>query len=165
MSEADTPWRDAATLQWLYWGEGLSLDDIADRLGCSDVTVLNWMEKHDIERRSEKRNRHPRPRTVTSPDSSNQGYELIWHDDHCVRHHRLLAVAEHGIDAVADSEVHHRSGVHWDNRPDNLELVAPDEHGRIHSPTPDDGPPEPTTDRARTTCPDCEESFLSVGSH
>lgn len=165
MPAADSPWHDAATLERLYWDRGLSLDDIADRLGCSDVTVLNWMERHGIQRRTEKRNRLPRPLTVTSPGSTNQGYELIWHDDNCVRHHRLLAVAEHGFDAVRTREVHHRNGVHWDNRPENLALVDPSEHGRIHSPERSEDPREPTTRRATTACPDCEERFLSVGSH
>lgn len=162
---ADAPWRDSETLRRLYWEERLSLDAVADRLGCSDVTVLNWMEKHDIQRRTEKRKRLPRPLTVTSPGSTNQGYELIWHGDHCVRHHRLLAVAEHGFDAVADKDVHHRNGVHWDNRPANLTLVDPSEHGRLHAPEPAGGHHEPTTERATTVCPDCGESFLSVGSH
>ncbi|WP_254830988.1 HNH endonuclease [Haloglomus salinum] len=165
MSEADAPWRDAATLERLYWGEGLSLDGIADRLGCSDVTVLNWMEKHDIERRTQKSERLPRPLTVTSPGSTNQGYELVWHDDHCVRHHRLLAVAEYGLSSIRDCEVHHRNGVHWDNRPENLALVGPSEHGRIHSPERSGDSHEPTTRRATTVCPDCEERFLSVGTH
>lgn len=165
MPAADSPWHDAATLRRLYWDRGLSLDDIADRLGCSDVTVLNWMEKHGIQRRTEKRNRLPRPLTVTSPGSTNQGYELIWHDDHCVRHHRLLAVAEHGFDAVREREVHHRNGVYWDNRPSNLELVDPSEHGRIHAPDSDGSQQEPSTDRATTVCPGCDETFLSAGSH
>jgi len=165
VAESDTPWRDAATLEQLYWDEGLSLDDIADRLGCSDVTVLNWMEKHDIERRTEKRNRLPRPLTVTSPGSTNQGYEFVWHDDHCVRHHRLLAVAEHGVEAVRGHEIHHRNGIPWDNRPSNLAVVGSSEHGCIHSPEPARESTPPTTERAKISCPDCGEVFLSVGSH
>lgn len=48
------------------------------------------------------------------------------------RIHRLLAVALYGVDAVAGKHVHHKNGIPWDNRPENLELVDPVEHARIH---------------------------------
>lgn len=48
--------------------------------------------------------------------------------------HRLLYVAEHGLDALDDDEhVHHENHIPWDNRPDNLEAVAEDEHCRYHN--------------------------------
>jgi hypothetical protein len=46
--------------------------------------------------------------------------------------HRLLAVAEFGADAVADKVVHHKNGIPWDNRPDNIELLDRAEHSRHH---------------------------------
>ena len=47
--------------------------------------------------------------------------------------HRLTAVAEYGIEAVADSVVHHKNGVRFDNRPENLELMSNAEHSRLES--------------------------------
>lgn len=47
--------------------------------------------------------------------------------------HRLVAVAEYGIDQVVDSHVHHESGHGLDNRPGNLTLMTEDEHKRLHA--------------------------------
>lgn len=45
------PWHDEDTLERLYHGEGLTLSDVGDRLGCSHCTVLHWMREHEIPRR------------------------------------------------------------------------------------------------------------------
>lgn len=45
---ADSSWQDKNTLYKLYVEEGLSAADIGERLGCSDVTVLDWLDRHDI---------------------------------------------------------------------------------------------------------------------
>jgi hypothetical protein len=47
--------------------------------------------------------------------------------------HRLLAIAEHGTDAVAGQHVHHKNGIPFDNRPENLELLSPSEHSKRHT--------------------------------
>lgn len=46
--------------------------------------------------------------------------------------HRLLAVAEYGFDALEGMHVHHRNHIRWDNRPENIELREPAEHGCYH---------------------------------
>jgi hypothetical protein len=45
--------------------------------------------------------------------------------------HRLLAVSEHGFDAVSDMDIHHESDVGWDNRPENLSVLTHSEHSEI----------------------------------
>jgi len=47
--------------------------------------------------------------------------------------HRLVAVAEYGFDAVVDKEIHHKNGMPWDNRPENLEPLSKEEHRRKES--------------------------------
>jgi len=51
---------------------------------------------------------------------------------HNLIHHRLLAVAEWGLDAVRGMDVHHQNNIPWDNRPENLELLTRAEHRREH---------------------------------
>lgn len=50
-----------------------------------------------------------------------------------VYHHRLLAVAKYGIDAVTDMNVHHKNEIPWDNRMENITLIPHDEHRRKHA--------------------------------
>lgn len=47
--------------------------------------------------------------------------------------HRLLAVAEYGVNAVKDMDVHHKNGIPWDNRPKNIQLLDKSTHGRHHT--------------------------------
>lgn len=46
--------------------------------------------------------------------------------------HRLVAVAEYGFDAVAGKHVHHKNGIRWDNRPENLEPADQKTHMNKH---------------------------------
>jgi len=61
------------------------------------------------------------------------GREMVVHEGEHVQIHRLLMVAEEGIEEVKDKAVHHRNHFSWDNRPDNLVLMDPGEHSRLHS--------------------------------
>lgn len=44
----DSPWRDKETLERLYHGEGMTQTEVADELGCTKNTIINWMEKHGV---------------------------------------------------------------------------------------------------------------------
>jgi|GEM_PF-1757404 len=138
------PWRDAETLERLYIAEGLTTREIADRLGCTNGTVSQWLNHHDIPTRenwvagveaAKRANREERVAQRTLPS----GYEY-WtskegddRTNRIVYVHRLLAVAEYGFDAVADTDIHHRNGVPWDNRPENIALLSKSDHGRHHA--------------------------------
>ena len=67
-----------------------------------------------------------------------RGYERWrhWHQgqrDAPVYVHRLLAVAEYGFDAVKNKEVHHKNGIPWDNRPENIKVVGIKQHRQIEA--------------------------------
>lgn len=46
------PWRDEETLRYYYHQKGLPSRIVANHLGVGKRTVLSWMERHGIERRS-----------------------------------------------------------------------------------------------------------------
>jgi len=121
---------DPDTLRHLYHDRGLSLAKIGARFDVADDTVWYHMKKHDIDRRRAFNDRPPY--YGTTPD----GYCRIQHHDgesnRGVMVHRLLAVAEYGFDAVVGNVTHHRNGIKWDNRPENIELMPLSEHTSIH---------------------------------
>jgi len=47
--------------------------------------------------------------------------------------HRLVAVAEFGVSDVVEKHVHHKNGVRWDCRPENLELLSNSDHQRLEN--------------------------------
>jgi len=139
------PWQDATTLAQLYHGKGMTTREIATELGCTNGTVSRWLDKHDIQTRENWK------AGVEAAKESNQvervkmrtherGYEYWGHTEwegedrvsKIVYVHRLLFVAENGFDAVVGQSVHHKNGVPWDNRPENIELMTRSEHQREH---------------------------------
>ncbi|MDL0133537.1 helix-turn-helix domain-containing protein [Halobacterium salinarum] len=134
----DEPWRDEQTLRKLYKEQGLLTKKIAKRLGCSRKTVNKWIREFGIERRDGGRERSLGHATNPVPLSTRRdGYERwttrIFGDSESVYVHRLLAVSEHGFDAVAENDVHHRNSIPWDNRVENLAVLSKANHGKLHS--------------------------------
>jgi hypothetical protein len=129
---------DEETLRHLYHGEGLSINDIADRADVDYKTVYYWMDKHDIQRQDKTealREEHSVSYANYSTIETGRAYWRSYNPDDSddyVLVYRLLAVAECGFDAVADNHVHHNNGIPWDNRPENIEVLSEEEHGRLH---------------------------------
>jgi len=66
----------------------------------------------------------------------NNGYEQIYCGPGVgenVPHHRLLAVAEYGLDEIAGKDIHHKNNIPWDNRPENIKPMSPSEHRSHHA--------------------------------
>jgi len=127
----DAEWKDKNLIRELYWDKNLSTYEIADKVGCDENTILRFMKNNDIERRVSFRNRHPGVH-----ESGNYMRIKHWDADgerKEVAHHRLIAVAIYGIDAVKNMHVHHRSGHGLDNRHENLELMTPSDHLKHHA--------------------------------
>lgn len=126
----DKPYTDEETLRELYWGEGLSMDKVGERLGADKDRIDYWMGVHGIETRRSYADQQFASLRV------EEGYPL-WREYHDGEYnrvlvHRLLAVAEFGFDAVVGKDVHHKNGIRFDNRPDNIEPLDPSEHRRLH---------------------------------
>lgn len=119
-------------LRELYHGKGQSLRDIGNRYDVEASTVADWLDRFNIETRTATTDLSYVP-LHHHPD----GY-VVWrrYEDgkqHSIRVHRLLAVAEWGFDDVIGKDVHHRNGIPWDNRVENLQLVSKRQHLEIHS--------------------------------
>jgi len=125
------PWRDKELLQELYWDQGMTINEVADELGCHKNTVHRCLHKTGLGTRKASQQKAVHFRT------DERGHERWRHDtngtQYCVSVHRLVAVAEYGLDAVRGKHVHHQNHIPWDNRPDNLVPLDPPEHAKIHT--------------------------------
>lgn len=132
------PWNDEDTLRKMYYDEKMSTREIAEELGASQPTIRRSMEKLGIDRRDRSEAHQMSMWSKPAPFRSGpRGYEkwstTINRKTVDMYVHRLLAVAEYGIDPVADKEVHHKNGIKWDNRAENIELKSKSEHLKTHA--------------------------------
>ena len=131
-AEATERLNDPAELRRLYWEKGLSLRQIADELGYdTHYKIAYRFEKYDIPTRTAYDKQH-----YASLRTDKDGYPF-WREYHDgsrsrVLVHRLLAVAEFGFKEVAGKDVHHENGCRFDNRAENIELLDPSDHRRLH---------------------------------
>ena len=123
---------DPAELERLYWEEGMSLRAIAEELGCETHYKVNYrFKKFNIPTRTAYDQQN-----YASLRKDKDGYPF-WREYYDGEYnrvlvHRLLAVAEYGFESVIGNDVHHKNGHRFDNRPDNIELLDPSDHRRMH---------------------------------
>jgi len=128
------PWMDKQKLVAEYVENARATPELAEEWGCDPSTVRNWLERYEIDRREAKDYNRQEWVQFTHHE---QGYER-WMNytrpdrGSSVFVHRLLAVAEYGTDAVANNHVHHKNGIPWDNRPDNIEIMSASDHAKQH---------------------------------
>jgi transposase len=122
--------QDPELLRELYEERQMSTVDIADEFDRSISCINTNLRKCGIGLRKSNREKPPYLGT------NQRGYEVLEHHDgenqRHVKLHRLVAVAEHGFDAVDGKVVHHQNGIPWDNRGQNLEPLTPQAHARRH---------------------------------
>ncbi|MFD1527317.1 MULTISPECIES: HNH endonuclease [Halobacteriales] len=130
--EQQNPWRDKELMEKLYVDEKMAANDIRKLFDCSISTVLKWLDEHGIEKRSIKEAKQLNHGLHANFSTNPQGYEQWRSGDNNLLVHRLLAVAKFGFEEAGELHVHHENGLHWDNRPDNLELVSNEDHQKLH---------------------------------
>ena len=132
-SEAQYPeqaWRYKRILTELYHEKGLTLEEIADELGCTKHTVWIWVGRYGLSKGVRQKKGPTHYPTSTEYERWDHQYK---NEKWCVKVHRLLAVAEFGFDAVADKSIHHRNDIPWDNRGQNLRPLSHSEHVKWHA--------------------------------
>jgi transposase len=132
--EKSGPWENEYRLCKLYHGEDMTLKQVANELGCSETTVINWMDRFGIDRELTPDEKPPNFRT------NYHGYEevrtKIDGKQYTVSIHRLVAVAK-GILSPSEllrseKHVHHKNSIPWDNREENLATLSKSEHHSLH---------------------------------
>jgi len=131
--EQEKPWRDEELVNHLYHVEEKSGPEIAEMLGCSNRPVY---DRIDETRSISEANRIWTWKLPLNLQTDKEGYEhfqtKIYGESKRFAHHRLIAVAEHGFDALDGNIVHHKNSIPWDNRSENLELMDQSNHVREH---------------------------------
>lgn len=133
------PWNNESKLREMYHGEQMTYQEIADHFGISKAYVGELMQGYGIEPRgsSERhlvQDRHPQyythPRGHVIVASEHKGEE-----SKCMMH-TLVAIADgadpHELFGDNHKIVHHKNGVRWDNRPENLQVMTDSEHTKHH---------------------------------
>jgi len=125
---SERPWQDEDTLREAY-SRHHSTRKVASELGCGKETVRRWMERFGIERTGLKNS----VAVTERPDGYEQLTVNIDGNAHSVLHHRLLAVAKYGYDAVVGKDVHHTNSMKLDNRLENIEVLDHADHTALHN--------------------------------
>lgn len=130
----------ASYLRHLYVEKRMTQEEIADLINTPQTTISTYLNEAGIEIRTSLDYTHP------SIYFSGDGYLTCRHRDvnrrKAFRVHRLQAVAYHGFDEVAGNQVHHKNGVRWDNRMENLEVLSHPDHLKRHHEQEDIRPPQ-----------------------
>jgi len=117
-----------ALIQW-YWKERMTTREISEKYNVPRDGLQEVFERFDVKTR--------RTGNHASYRTNYNGYESWLSNDpdgveRLMKVHRLLAIAEFGIESVKDKHVHHKNGIPWDNRPDNIETITNSKHLAEH---------------------------------
>jgi hypothetical protein len=142
---ASREYRDQEWLRENYVDEGLSTYELAERCGVTDTTIRDWPDRHGIDTRPA--NGRETRRECAIYRMHHEGY-MICQSSHRltsgrdrrqtrVRVHTLLAIAEGASpESLFGKEsthvVHHKNGIRWDNRPENIGVTRRDQHTSKH---------------------------------
>lgn len=125
---------DEGTLRQLYLEERMSIIDMAKMSDVTPRAIRYWMDKYGIETRDCHRQQEIESSREPAPlFTGSYGYQLMsLPKSGPVKVSRMVAIAEYGLENVAENHVHHKNGVKWLDYPDNIEVLGPGEHLEKH---------------------------------
>lgn len=145
----DKPYTNSTWLEEKYWEEELTVHEMADEADCSAQTIVNWMDKYGIDKRTVRQNIGVSKVTQMTtngefgkiPGGYIQFQSYIVEDGEynysVCGSHQLLAIAEgadpHRVFSNGENVVHHENGLKWDNRPENLMVMSGAGHTSYHT--------------------------------
>jgi len=143
----DKPYTDEEWLREQYLEKENSLHDIAAECDVTGAAILKWARRFDIPRRNTAD--HLKNSEVTVHEERGEVGKLpgawITYQVNSVDNKSTKSVKEHQLVMLregADPEkvfsngeyhVHHKNGIRWDNRLENLELITATEHAKHHT--------------------------------
>jgi hypothetical protein len=130
IAEAENPHREPVILAYLYWIEDLTQREIGQKLGYSHAYISQNMA--DVPTGPDP-SKHRASVGYYFDDDRGKFWSYYQGGQHVAYGHRLLAVAEYGIEAVKGKVAHHENGCPLDNRLENLEVMKKKEHDDLHN--------------------------------
>lgn len=143
----DKPYTDEEWLLEQYLEKENSLHDIAAECDVTGAVILKWARRFDIPRRNT--TDHFKNNEVTTAYVSGDfgglpgGYiryqARVPNTDtpKSVHEHQLVMLREgadpHKVFSDGEYNIHHKNGIKWDNREENLELITATEHRKHHN--------------------------------
>lgn len=120
-------YKDSDWLQEQYIENDHSQAEIAAKCDVDQTTISYWCGKFGINKIA------PAQFGVQTDEYEQWKCETGPGKADTVLVHRLLATLQvDELDELEGKHVHHQSGIPWDNRLENLEVVSPEEHSNIH---------------------------------
>jgi len=134
ISREKPDYTDASVLTDLYHNQGLPMTEIGSKFGVTSGCISYWMDKHDIEKRSQQ---YDIPEWYFSGDQPYKGYPVLKGCDGKTIPEHYITLLGKGVDPYKlfskRYNVDHKNREPADNRPENLQLLKVEEHGKVEA--------------------------------